>query len=104
MSHRTSRFEKAPASKTRSNGDIHLAYRVHGDAPVDLVFVAGAFSNLDVLWDIPEYRGYIEAVASFARVITFDKRGMGLSDRVRAGTLEERMDDVRAILDDIGSE
>jgi class 3 adenylate cyclase len=94
----------APPVRYAANGDIHLAYRVHGDAPVDLVLVPGAFTNLDVLWEIPEYRSHIEALASFARVITFDKRGMGLSDRARAGTLEERMDDVRAILDDIGSE
>lgn len=94
----------APPVRYAANGDIHLAYRVHGDGPIDLVVVAGAFSNLDVLWEIAEYRDYVERVATFARVITFDKRGMGLSDRVRAGTLEERMDDVRAILDDIGSE
>jgi class 3 adenylate cyclase len=94
----------APPVRYAANGDIHIAYQVHGDAPIDLVVVAGAFSNLDVLWEVAEYREYIERVAEFARVITFDKRGMGLSDRVRAGTLEERMDDVRAILDDIGSE
>jgi pimeloyl-ACP methyl ester carboxylesterase len=94
----------APPIRYAANGDIHIAYRVHGDAPVDLVLVAGTFSNLDVLWELAEYRAFIERLATFARVITFDKRGMGLSDRVRAGTLEERMDDVRAILDDLGSE
>ena len=94
----------APPIRYAANGDIHIAYRVHGDAPVDLVIVAGAFSNLDVLWEIAEYRECIERLATFARVITFDKRGMGLSDRVRAGTLEERMDDMRAVLDDVGSE
>ena len=94
----------APPVRYAANGDIHLAYRVHGDGPIDLVIVGGAFSNLDVLWEIAEYRDYTDRLASFARVITFDKRGMGLSDRVRAGTLEERMDDVRAILDDLGSQ
>jgi pimeloyl-ACP methyl ester carboxylesterase len=94
----------APPIRYAANGDIHIAYRVHGDAPIDLVLVAGAFSNLEVLWESAEYRDCIERLAGFARVITFDKRGMGLSDRVRAGTLEERMDDMRAVLDDIGSE
>jgi class 3 adenylate cyclase len=94
----------APPIRYATNGDIHLAYRVHGDGPIDLVVVGGAFTNLDVLWEVAEYRDYMDRLAAFARVITFDKRGMGLSDRVRAGTLEERMDDVRAILDDIGSE
>jgi class 3 adenylate cyclase len=94
----------APPVRYAANGDIHLAYRVLGDGPIDLVMVAGAFTNLDVLWEIREYREFHQRLASFARVITFDKRGMGLSDRVRFGTLEERMDDVRAILDDVGSE
>ena len=93
-----------PPVRYAANGDIHLAYRVLGDGPVDLVIVAGAITNLDVLWEIREYREFHERLASFARVIMFDKRGMGLSDRVRVGTLEERMDDVRAILDDLGSD
>jgi pimeloyl-ACP methyl ester carboxylesterase len=85
------------------NGDIHIAYQVVGDGDVDLVCVLGAITNLNVLWEDPEYRRFCERLASFSRVILFDKRGMGLSDRVRAGTLEERMDDVRAILDAVGS-
>jgi class 3 adenylate cyclase/esterase/lipase len=94
----------APPIQYASNGDIHLAYCTIGDGPLDLVLVHGALTNLEVLWDIPEYSEYCERLASFARVITFDKRGMGLSDRVRVGTLEERMDDVRAIMDAAGSE
>ena len=94
----------APPIRYAANGDIHLAYCTVGDGPLDLVLVHGSLTNLEVLWDIPEYRGYCERLASFARVICFDKRGMGLSDRVRAGTLEERMDDVRAIMDAAGSE
>jgi class 3 adenylate cyclase len=86
------------------NGEIHIAYQVVGDGPVDLVCVMGAITNLNVLWEDPEYRRFCERLASFSRLILFDKRGMGLSDRVRAGTLEERMDDVRAILDAVGSE
>jgi class 3 adenylate cyclase len=87
-----------------TNGDIHLAYRTIGEGPLDLVLIEGAITNLEVLWDVAEYRGYCEQLASFSRLIIFDKRGMGLSDRVRIGTLEERMDDVRAIMDDAGSE
>jgi class 3 adenylate cyclase len=94
----------APPIRYAENGDVHLAYQVLGDGPIDLVMVAGTVTNLDVLWEIPEYREYHQRLAAFARVIMFDKRGMGLSDRSRFGTLEERMDDVRAILDDIGSE
>jgi len=87
-----------------TNGEIHLAYRTIGEGPRDLVLVEGAITNLEVLWDIAEYRSYCKQLASFSRLIIFDKRGMGLSDRVRIGTLEERMDDVRAIMDDAGSE
>jgi class 3 adenylate cyclase len=86
------------------NSDIHIAYQVLGDGPIDLVYVAGAITNLDVLWEDAEYRRYCERLASFTRLIRFDKRGMGLSDRVRVGTLEERMDDVRAVMDAAGSE
>jgi len=95
---------RAPPIRYAANGDVHIAYRVLGDGPLDLVLVPGAITNLDALWEIPEYREFYDRLASFARVTTFDKRGMGLSDRVRFGTLEERMDDVRAILDDLGSE
>ena len=93
-----------PLIRYAENGDVHIAYQVVGDGPLDLVCVMGAITNLHVLWDDPEYRRFCERLASFSRLILFDKRGMGLSDRVHAGTLEERMDDVRAILDDLGSE
>ena len=85
------------------NGDIHIAYQLHGDGPLDVVLCGGAVTHLDVLWEDPSYRRFCEQLASFARLIRFDKRGMGLSDRVRAGTLEERMEDVRAVLDAVGS-
>ena len=94
----------APRIQYAANGDVHIAYQVLGDGPLDLVFVAGAITNLEVLWEMSDYRRACERLASFARLILFDKRGMGLSDRVRVGTLEERMDDVRAILDAVGSE
>ena len=93
-----------PAVRYAENGDVHVAYQVVGDGPLDLVYVMGALTNLNVLWDDPEYRRFCERLASFSRLILFDKRGMGLSDRVRFGTLEDRMDDVRAILDAMGSD
>lgn len=86
------------------SGGINIAYRVFGEGSIDLVFVAGAMTNLAVLWEQPDYRRFCERLSSFTRLILFDKRGMGLSERVQIGTLEERMDDVRAVLDAVGSE
>jgi class 3 adenylate cyclase len=94
----------APEIRYARSGDVHVAYQVVGDGPVDIVCVEGSFTNRHVMWEEPSYRRYVERLASFARVILFDKRGMGLSDRVQAGTLEERMDDVRAVMDATGSE
>jgi class 3 adenylate cyclase len=86
------------------SGDVNIAYQVVGEGPIDLVYVAGGITNLEVLWEDPDYRRFCERLGTFARLLLFDKRGMGLSDRVRVGTLEERMDDVRAVLDATGSE
>jgi class 3 adenylate cyclase/dienelactone hydrolase len=86
------------------SGDVSIAYQVVGDGPIDLVFVAGAITNLEVLWEAPDYRRFCERLGAFSRLLLFDKRGMGLSDRVRLGTLEERMDDMRAVMDAAGSE
>ena len=93
-----------PAIRYARSGDVHVAYQVVGDGPVDIVFVEGFVTNRHVLWEEPASRRFIERMGSFARAILFDKRGMGLSDRVQAGTLEERMDDVRAVMDAVGSE
>ncbi len=94
----------APAIQYAKNGDLHIAYQVVGDGPVDIVFVEGSMSNRQVMWEEPGCRRFYERLASFSRLILFDKRGMGLSDRVDAGTLEERMEDVRAVMDTVGSE
>ena len=84
---------------------MHVAYRVVGDGPVDLVYAQGAFTHLDAYWEGPAFRRYCERLGEFTRLIVFDKRGMGMSDRVPgATTLEERMDDIRAIMDAVGSE
>ena len=87
------------------SGDISIAYQVTGDGPIDLVLVPGFISHVELVWDFPPARRMIERLASFSRLITFDKRGTGLSDPVQgAPTLEERMDDVRAVMDAAGSE
>jgi pimeloyl-ACP methyl ester carboxylesterase len=92
--------------KTRhaKSGTVHVAYLALGDRPDDLVYVQGAFTHLDVMWEPPAFRRFCEQLASFTRLIRFDKRGMGLSDRVAAGTLEERLDDARAVMDAAGSD
>ncbi len=86
---------------------VHIAYQVVGDGPVDLVFVMGWTSNIEAMWDEPNFARFLERLASFSRLILFDKRGVGLSDRVpneRLPSLETRMDDVRAVMDAAGSE
>jgi pimeloyl-ACP methyl ester carboxylesterase len=96
--------EALPPVQYARNGDVFIAYQVVGDGPVDLVYVAGFVTHLGVLWEYAGYRRFIERLGAFARVLLFDKRGMGLSDRVHVATLEERMDDVRAVMDAAGSE
>jgi pimeloyl-ACP methyl ester carboxylesterase len=87
------------------SGDVSVAYSVAGDGPIDIVYVQGAYTHLEVSWELPLYRQFCERIGTFARLIRFDKRGMGMSDRVPgATTLETRMDDIRAVMDDVGSE
>lgn len=87
------------------SGDVNIAYRVWGDGPFDVVFVPGTTSHVEFVTDVPGIRVIFEQMASFSRLIFFDKRGTGLSDPVDAGTpLEVRMDDVRAVMDAAGSE
>ncbi|HKX48249.1 MAG TPA: adenylate/guanylate cyclase domain-containing protein [Gaiellaceae bacterium] len=87
------------------SGDVDIAYRVLGDGPIDLVAVPGAISHLEIDWELPQYRRWCERLAEFTRLITFDKRGTGMSDRVPGAVpLEERMDDIRAVMDAVGSE
>lgn len=93
-----------PETKYAKSGDIHIAYQVIGDGPLDLVFVMGWISHLDYFWEGPS-APFLTRLAAFSRLILFDKRGTGLSDRVaQLPTIEERMDDVRAVMDAAGSE
>ena len=97
----------AGAIQYARSGDLHIAYQVVGDGPLDLVWVQGWVSHLELMWEQPEYAAFLRRLAAFSRLILFDKRGTGLSDSVRTDelpTLEERMDDVRAVLDAVGSE
>lgn len=94
-----------PQTRYARSGDVGIAYQEIGEGGVDLVLAFPFVSNLDLLWESPAISAFIRRLAGFARVIAFDRRGVGLSDPVsNAPTLEERMDDVRAVMDAAGSE
>ena len=93
-----------PETRYAKSGNVNIAYQVVGDGPFDLVHVPPFVSNLQLQWEDPAQRRYFERLASFSRLIAFDKRGTGLSDRVAVATLEERMDDLRAVMDATGSQ
>lgn len=93
-----------PQVQYARSGDVNVAYQVFGESKLDLVLVFGFISHLDLFWDGPPFQQWMERRSSFARVIMFDKRGVGLSDPVTdVPTLEQRMDDVRAVMDAAGS-
>src|SRR5436305_7209415 len=97
----------APVTHYAKSGDVNIAYQVFGDGPVDLVYVPGWVSHVELAWELPDLAAGFERLGSFSRVILFDKRGTGMSDAVPADelpTLEQRMDDVRAVMDAVGSE
>jgi class 3 adenylate cyclase len=94
-----------PTTRYAASGDVNIAYQIIGDAPLDIVLVPGLLSHVEFLHELPGYTSFLRRLSKFARVVTFDKRGQGLSDRF-SGTpsLEQRIDDVRAIMDDLGSQ
>ena len=97
----------APQTRYARSGDLHIAYQVVGDGPQDLVFVHGWISHIEHVWEEPSLARFFNRLASFTRLILLDKRGTGMSDPVpldRLPTLEERMDDIRAVMDSAGSE
>jgi pimeloyl-ACP methyl ester carboxylesterase len=99
----------APETRYARSGDVNIAYQVTGERPRDLVYVPGWVSNIELMWEDPAMARFLDRLASFSRLILFDKRGTGLSDRVSnnelpTSTLEQRMDDVRAVLAAVGSE
>jgi pimeloyl-ACP methyl ester carboxylesterase/DNA-binding CsgD family transcriptional regulator len=97
---------QTPTTRYAKSGEVRVAYQVIGHGPVDLVFVPGYISNLEIHWEDPGFARLLQRLGTFARVIQFDKRGTGLSDRVdthHLPNLETRMDDVRAVMDAAGS-
>jgi class 3 adenylate cyclase len=93
-----------PATKYAQSGDVFIAYQISGHGPIDIVFAPGFISHLELMWDEPRHARFLHGLESFARLIRFDKRGTGLSDRsVGFPTLDERIDDIRAVMDAAGS-
>jgi len=94
-----------PETKYARSGDVHIAYQVFGNGPIDLVFLSSWISQIEQIWAHPAGARFLSRLASFSRVILLDKRGAGLSDRV-SGTpsVDERTDDVRAVMDAVDSE
>jgi pimeloyl-ACP methyl ester carboxylesterase len=96
-----------PKTQYTRSGDLHIAYQVVGEGPLDLVYVPGWVSHVELAWEEPTLARFLRRLASFSRLIMFDKRGTGLSDRVpndKLPTLEERIDDLRAVMDAVDSE
>src|SRR5438067_2154868 len=94
-----------PETRYARSGDVSIAYQVVGDGPFDIVFVPPGTSHVELGWEVPSTRAFKQGLAAFARLIFFDKRGTGMSDRVAgAPTLEARMDDLRAVMDAANSE
>jgi pimeloyl-ACP methyl ester carboxylesterase len=97
----------APETRYAKSGEVNIAYQVVGEGQFDLVYVPGWISNIELMWDEPNHARLLRRLASFSRLILFDKRGTGMSDPVpleRLPTLEQRMDDVRAVMDAAGSD
>lgn len=94
-----------PQTRYALSDDVSIAYQVVGAGPVDIIVVPGLFSHIEFMHELPGYTAFVRWLSRFARVVSFDKRGQGLSDRISgAPSLEQRMDDVRAIMDEIGSQ
>ena len=94
-----------PQTRFTRSGSVAIAYQVVGDGPIDLVYASSWLHNIGVIWEHPGYRRFLEDIASIGRLILFDKRGTGLSDRdIGTDTLEERAEDIRAVMDAAGSQ
>ena len=93
-----------PATRYATSGDVNIAYQTMGEGPLDIILVPGVVSHVEFMHELAGYTSFLRRLSTFARVVTFDKRGQGLSDRVTdAPSLEQRIDDVRAVMDAIGS-
>ena len=93
-----------PQTQYANAGDIAIAYQVVGDGPIDLVYAQGWLTNIEYAWESPHYADFLTKLGRFSRLIFFDKRGTGLSERnVGFPTLEQRTEDISAVLDAVGS-
>ena len=95
-----------PDTKYAKSGDVNIAYQAIGDGPVDLVYLAGWVTNIEAMWEDPGYARFLRRLASFSRLIIYDKRGVGLSDPVSADELTQfgaRIEDPLAVMDAVGS-
>jgi pimeloyl-ACP methyl ester carboxylesterase len=95
---------KTPETRYTLSGDVNVAYQVVGEGPLDLVFIPSLTHHIELAWENPPQAQFFKRLASIGRLLLFDKRGTGMSDRVVGATLEERMDDIRAVMDAAGSE
>lgn len=93
-----------PPTRYALSGEVSIAYQVIGNGAIDIIMVPGLFSHVEFMHELPGYTAFLRRLSRFARIVSFDKRGQGLSDRISgAPSLEQRMDDVRAVMDEIGS-
>src|SRR6266700_3523705 len=93
-----------PETRYARSGDVSIAYQVVGEGPFDLVWTPGLIHHVELNWENPPVAKFLSRLASVSRLLVFDKRGTGMSDRVANSTLEDRMDDIRAVMDAAGSE
>lgn len=94
----------SPKTQYAKSGEVHIAYQVYGQGEKDLIFVPGFISQIEHYWEEPTWARWLTRLGKFARVVLFDKRGTGLSDRVAVPPMDERMDDIRAVMDAVGME
>src|SRR3954449_2819026 len=92
-----------PVTRYARDGDVHIAFQVVGDGPRDLLLVSSWLTQIEHLWAYPRFARMLERLAAFSRLIMFDRRGSGMSERGPPAPLEEQMDDVQAVLDAAGS-
>jgi pimeloyl-ACP methyl ester carboxylesterase len=98
-------YSELPMTRYAMSGDVSVAYQTMGDGPINIIAIPGMISHVEFMHEMPGYTAFLQRLSKFARVITFDKRGQGLSDKISgAPTLEERMDDVQAVLDAVGAQ
>lgn len=102
MSHEPIVTVPRPQTHYAKSGDVHIAYQVIGDGPNTVVFSSGIFSNIEIAWELPAWRRFYERMASFSRLVIFDLRGIGLSDRGGSLNVEMQIDDINAVLDAVG--